>query len=120
MNKENVWGKNLERCVDKFTPQGVEVFICTFLAFFSVVASSPNPQVSEYNENLFKFRKLIIPLASRSLRSKLYKNLFKKLDELPGWRSLLIIFLFNFLIILRPQADHVEQPKLVLFIHCRA
>jgi len=53
MNKENVWGKNLERCVDKFTPQGVEVFICTFLAFFSVVASSPNPQVSEYNENLF-------------------------------------------------------------------
>ena len=49
MNKENVWGKNLERCVDKFTPQGVEVFICTFLAFFSVVASSPNPQVSEYH-----------------------------------------------------------------------
>ena len=27
----------------------------------------------------FKIRKLLIPLASRSLRSKLYKNLFKKL-----------------------------------------
>ena len=33
MNKENVWGKNLERCVDKFTPQGVEVF---YLYLFSI------------------------------------------------------------------------------------